>query len=132
MTKERTYKTAYADELLRIAQGDLQCAEILARGNPSRQENIFFHVGQAIEKALKAKICMLGKPVPLTHDLQVIIDRIPTSEKIPHQDEIEDLSQFATIRRYEEGEAIFEPEEIDTAIRTASEILHWVTEKRKA
>ena len=129
MTKERHFKKEYADELLRIARSDLESAEVLAKGAIKRKENILFHVGQAIEKALKAKLCAKGEPVPLTHDLAVIIDRFSVTDKLPHSDELDDLSQFATIRRYEEGAAILTAEEISTALVIGKNILDWAEKK---
>jgi HEPN domain-containing protein len=131
MTKERVFKKEYASELLRIAEADFQTAEVLAREKISRNENILFHIEQAIEKAIKAFICSLSKPVPMTHDLFVLLDRIPAEDPIPHAEELDDLSQFATIRRYEEGSAIFSIDEIQSALKAAREILDWAGKRIK-
>jgi HEPN domain-containing protein len=125
MTKSRVFKKSYAEQLMRIAQGDLEAATILAKGNTTRKENIFFHAGQAIEKAIKCVLCHRGEAVPLTHDLNILIERIPVERQLPYADQLEDLSQFATIRRYEEGAAIFTDEEIEAVLKAAEAILSW-------
>ena len=125
MTKERVFQKSYAAQLLRIAKADLDAAQVLAKSRTIRPENILFHVGQTIEKSLKAVLCKRGLAVPLTHDLNLILDRIPKDLIVPQGDTLDDLSQFATIRRYEEGEAIFHDEEISLAIDTALKVLSW-------
>ena len=65
----------------------------------------------------------------MTHDLAVIIDRFSVTNKLPHSDELDDLSQFATIRRYEEGAAILTAEEISTALVIGKNILDWAEKK---
>jgi len=123
MTKERLFKKEYAKELVSVAKSDLKAAQILAKSDLKRQELVLFHVQQAIEKSLKAILCWQGKPVPMVHSLSIIIDRLPNSEGIPDADSLEDLTQFATIRRYEEGVALFSPEEIDAALAQGQQIL---------
>src|SRR5262245_47097049 len=105
MTKERKFRKGYAPELLRIAQGDLDSAKGLSKVKMGRRENVLFHVEQAIEKGLKAVLCHKESPVPLVHDLGVILARFPHGLEVPEADKMLDLSQFAAIRRYEEGKA---------------------------
>ncbi len=128
MTPNRLFKKAYAKELLQVATEDLESAVILKDGHVSRKENALFHVQQSIEKALKACICHLEQPVPLVHDLITLIKVIPDYENIPHHDGIYDLTQFATIRRYEEGVAIITEEELTESIDAATKILQWAND----
>ena len=123
MTKERTFQKSYFKELLSIARADLEAARILAANKASRKEIVLFQVEQAIEKGLKAYLVKLGIAVPLTHDLSILIDRFPLKHPIPHTNDLDDLIQFATIRRYEEGSAILTEPEVTEAIRVATEIL---------
>ncbi len=125
MTKERLFKPAYAAELFRIAQSDYDTACILSEAKKGRKENALFHMGQAIEKTVKAVLCKLGVSVPLTHELSILIDRIPKNYPIPHGEDIADLSQFATIRRYEEGVAELTEEEVRAALSAARDVLEW-------
>ena len=126
MTKERTFKKEHAKELLSIAKGDIESAEILAKGATTRTENIFFHVEQSIEKSLKALLVWRQIPVPLVHELTLILDRIPKDLEVPSASSLIDLTQFATVRRYEEGIADFTNEEIFQSIKLAHEIISWV------
>lgn len=125
MTKTRKFKKEYASELLAIADHDLQAAKVLLDAKVKRKENIFFHIEQSIEKCLKAVLCKHSTPVPLIHELQVLIDHLPKGVSPPRVEEISDLTQFATIRRYEEGRADFSSEEINAAYQLGQQILDW-------
>jgi hypothetical protein len=61
----------------------------------------------------------------MTPDLNLILDRLPTNSPPPYAEQIEDLSQFATIRRYEEGYSILTDEEVKAALLAARKILEW-------
>jgi len=132
MTKERKFQKTYAEKLLRIAHSDLDAAKVLFSNGFERKETILFQVEQSIEKSLKAFLIAKNLPVPLTHDLNLILDRFPPDHKIPHTDEIEDLIQFATIRRYEDGEAILTDEEVEQCIKVAEAILSAIKTSAKA
>jgi len=123
MTKERRFKKQYGKELIKVAEGDLEVALALAGVGIKRKENIFFSIQQTIEKALKAYLVWLELPVPMVHDLAIIIDRFPESIVIPHAEDLQDLTQFATIRRYEEGSFELTDEETKAALEVAEKIL---------
>lgn len=89
MTKTRIFRPAYAHELLVVASGDLDSAQLLAVGQAKRKENILFHCQQAVEKALKAVLCARGIPVPLVHDLPIILDRF-VDRQVPFGEDIGD------------------------------------------
>jgi HEPN domain-containing protein len=131
MTKERRFKKEYAKELVKIAYGDLESAKGLFKVKMGRTENILFHVEQSIEKALKAVLCWLGGPVPVIHELGIIVARFPEGVEVPESDNMLDLSQFAAIRRYEEGVAQFSDEEITAAIDLAERTLAWANSQLK-
>jgi HEPN domain-containing protein len=125
MTKERLFNKDYAKELMRIATGDLESARGLFKSKMGRSENILFLVEQAIEKSLKAVLCWNELPVPLIHDLGIILARFPEGLVVPENESLLDLSQFASIRRYEEGKAQLTSEEITEAIHLAERVLKW-------
>ncbi len=125
MTKSRKFKVEYAQELISIAEQDLETAQALMTAKIRRKENIFFHIEQAIEKTLKGVLCKLGIPVPLVHELSLLIDKIPEAKSPPRAEEIVDLTQFATIRRYEEGKATFSEEELRASYELAEAVLKW-------
>ena len=60
--------------MLRSAEQDLRSLEILAAEGP--EEGFGFHVQQALEKAFKAWLALLGELYPLTHDLKTLLDRL--------------------------------------------------------
>lgn len=129
MVKSKKYEKAYGKELLEVAKADFETAKVLHENNIKRKENIFFHVQQSIEKALKSYLCYIGQPIPLVHDLILLVDRLPDGCDLPYQNELTDLSQFASSRRYYMGYDITDEEEITSVIAAAQEILQWVEEK---
>ena len=104
--QEKLFSVEYAPELIRIAEGDLGSARLLLVQFgmfKSRAENIFFLAQQSIEKSLKAVLCLHGVPVPLVHELGTLVAKLPASSNPVFGYEISRLSEFASIRRYEEG-----------------------------
>ena len=125
---ERTFKKEYASELLKIAESDLNTARVLANTNHRvRPENILFHVGQAVEKALKSVLCHCEQPVPLTHDLLVIVTKI--DGKPPGGESLGDLTPYATIRRYEEGIYLPTQVEIQNSLSLAQEVIDFANKE---
>lgn len=128
--QEKLFDPAYAHELLRIAEGDLQTANTLCDalhdGKALRPENIFFHAHQAIEKSLKAYLVISNKPVPFVHELGSLIAKISTFSDIPFGYELSQLDSFATIRRYEEGHVVITLEETLSVVKTAASCMSWV------
>jgi HEPN domain-containing protein len=126
--QERIFKREYASELLKIASGDLGSARILFQhfsDESGRAENIFFLSQQAIEKCLKAVLCALRLPVPMVHELGVLVGKIPASTNMEFGYELASLSEFASIRRYEEGALTLTCEEASDVIAKAEAILLW-------
>jgi HEPN domain-containing protein len=123
MVKDRVFKKEYAPELMRIAENDLVAAEALAKDAKVRRETVLFQVQQAIEKALKALLCFLGKPVPMVHDLELIMDRLGSVHTPPQAENLADLSDFASIRRYEEGTFTITPQEVEAALKLARSVV---------
>ena len=126
--QERIFKKEYAHELLKIANGDLGSARILLQhfaDETGRAENIFFLSQQAIEKALKAVLCALELPVPMVHELGVLVGKIPASTNMEFGYELAGLSEFASIRRYEEGALTLTHEEAADVVSKTESILQW-------
>ncbi len=74
--KEQRFRKEYATELIEIAFGDLESARGLVVAKMGRKENILYFAQQSIEKAFKAVLCALEKPIPITHDLVFLLDRL--------------------------------------------------------
>ena len=125
----RIFKPEYALELLRIAESDLDSANVLFQAKKGRLENVLFHAEQVVEKSLKAVLCHQGKPVPLTHQLFVVISQFPTEDLPPGGFALNDLTPFATIRRYEEGKAVLGREEVTQALNLVLKVLSWAKDK---
>jgi HEPN domain-containing protein len=126
--QEKIFKPEYAPELLKIAAGDLGSAEILLKNfsaENSRAENIFFLAQQSIEKSLKAVLCALRLPVPLVHELGILVSKLPESANPPFGYELTSFSEFATVRRYEEGALILTYEEAVDVLEQARVVCAW-------
>ncbi|MGH8301121.1 MAG: HEPN domain-containing protein [Steroidobacteraceae bacterium] len=61
-----------ADLLLGKAASDLSAARALAHHRDQRDDVVGFHAQQAVEKALKAVLAVLGFEIPRTHDLDLL------------------------------------------------------------
>jgi HEPN domain-containing protein len=123
--QDKIFKKEYSAELFRIAQGDFASAKGLATVSQGRPENILYLVQQSIEKALKAVLCSLGLPVPLVHDLAVLVAKLPKELKFIYGYELNELNDYATIRRYEEGVSEINKKEISSCIKIAENVLSW-------
>jgi HEPN domain-containing protein len=123
---EKLFKKEYAKELFKIAENDLVTAKVLSKSSEVRGETILFHIEQAVEKSLKAMLCYSNKPVPLTHDLYAIIQRFEPGQLPPGGYALHDLTPFATIRRYEEGNFVIDATDISAALKAAEDVLSWV------
>ena len=60
--------------LLRAAERDVQALRVTRRSDEVSDEVFGFHVQQAAEKALKARIALLGDTYPLTHNIEDLLD----------------------------------------------------------
>ena len=127
-SQERVFPRAYAIELLRIARGDHDSASFLRSGLAShgvRPETVAYLFQQAIEKALKAALCGLGRPVPLVHDLGVLVAKIPDTLDPDFGYELSGLDEYATIRRYEEGHIVLSADELQDIATLSDRVLRW-------
>lgn len=121
------YKKEYSFQLLRIAEGDLNSAIALASAAIGRPENIVYLTQQSIEKNLKALLCYLGQPIVHTHDLDVLVALLPSDKRPPCSYQLGTLSQYATIRRYEEGYELVTKEDLENTINIGKQVLSWVS-----
>lgn len=125
--QEKVFDPKYADELLRIAEGDLATARFLLGGFDAgiRPENLFYLAQQSIEKALKAVLCGLGRPVPLVHELGALVAKMPEDVQPVFGYELGRLNEFASTRRYEEGRFSLTREEAEDVLLVADTLLAW-------
>lgn len=127
---ERLFKPEYAPELMRLAGEDLRAARILFDGK-ARPETILFLLEQAVEKALKAVICHKGQPVPLTHDLEVILCKL-VDENPPGGYELSELTPYGTIRRYEESRSLLTSDELKASLDAGQKVVAWAHKRLEA
>ena len=80
---EKTYRKEFSSELFRIAEQDLKTAIAMSPIRDIRVENTLFHVEQAIEKSIKAVLVHMERPVPITHDLFAVLQRLDTKDLPP-------------------------------------------------
>lgn len=126
--QERRFEKEYAKRLLRIAEEDHSSGQYAAggvAGGKVRPENVLFLYHQAIEKLLKAVLVHLEMPVPLVHDLGVLLAKLPREVQPEIGYEIVALNDFAGVRRYEEGSMVYEPDDLDDARILCAELLAW-------
>lgn len=126
----KKFDKAYAKSLIRIAEGDLNTAKGMVKNfNPSdggRPENICYMVQQAVEKSIKAVLCHLGQPIPMIHDLGGLMAALPENMvRPPFEMQLTALSEYATVRRYEEGFYTVTPEELKSIVIAGSDVIEW-------
>jgi HEPN domain-containing protein len=122
---EKVFKKEYAKELFSIAENDFVTACELAKSPSIRKETILFHLEQTIEKALKACLVQIGIPVPFTHDLYAIVQKFPQNDLPPGGYSLHDLTPYATVKRYEEGNFVLTNDDVNSAKDNADAVLKW-------
>lgn len=94
-----------AQLLMRLANKDFDALIGMAENSKVFADEIFgFHAQQAIEKALKAWICMLDISYPLSHQIARLLTILENSgENIEAFWPLEQYTAFAVQARYEAG-----------------------------
>lgn len=126
---EKIFKKDYSKELLLIAENDLITSKLLSQGKEVRKETVLFHIEQVVEKSLKAVLCYKGRPIPFTYDLYSLIQRFDSTEMPPGGYSLHDLTPFATIKRYEEGNYIIDENDVVNALSAAENVLKWARQE---
>ena len=106
-SQERVFRKGYAAELFRIAESDLGTVEYLRA------------------KALKAALVHREIPVPMVHDLGVLLAKVPRECEPPFGYEIGALTEFAAARRYEEFALEWGLEEAQEALGLGTSAVDW-------
>jgi HEPN domain-containing protein len=128
--QERLFRKSYSTELLAIAKEDYKTALYLFQGLKSseiRAENLFYICQQSIEKALKSVLCHYEIAIPLVHDLGVLVAKLPAESNPQFGYEIDSLSEFAGVRRYEFGKVDLTLEEAEEVLQLNVLILNWAS-----
>jgi HEPN domain-containing protein len=110
---------------LRYAKADLALAQVpLPAGG--LYALLCFHAQQAVEKSLKAALIHHSIEPPRTHNLERLIDLLPSS--IPRTRALIQsarLTVFATSARYPGSEENVDVEEYTQAVRLAQDVVNW-------
>ncbi len=132
MTKQQKFKREYATELLSVAKDDLLAATALQQANIARTENIFLFAQQALEKSLKAVLCAADQPIPLIHDIGVLVAKIEAlGLVVPFEYSLNSLTEYATIRRYLEGKESFTADEVAEILSQVADAVTWCQEQAR-
>lgn len=127
MTKFRRqkFKKETSLKLYKVAADDLYAAEILFSAPKYRPETVLYHLQQAIEKAIKSVLISREIAVPLTHDVDLLLAELPVDLTSSLPSGLGELTQYATIRRYLDGEELIEANDILATISAAKTVLAW-------
>ena len=90
--------------LLRLAERDRDAFEVLAASGATAHAAAGFHAQQAVEKALKALLCLRDIDFPRTHDLENLFSRLSGSGPIPPyaSAQLRPLTPYAVDFRYDD------------------------------
>ena len=107
------------------ARGDLVMADLARKPEQDLPDQALFHAQQAAEKALKALLVALDRPVPRTHDLLVLVDDLV--DRFEELDalalDLARLSAYGVAPRYPGRWDDPDTTEVEAAIRIASKVL---------
>lgn len=123
--KFQKFKKETSVKIFKIAESDLQAAQILASAPSCRPEIIIYHAQQSVEKSLKSVIIFLEKAVPLTHEIDTLIEQLPEGMTQDFPSGVNELTQYATVKRYTEGDELIEKKDLTAAIDCANFFLDW-------
>ena len=93
-----------ARRLLRLAERDFDAFELLAAGRDETHAAAGFHAQQAVEKALKALLCLRDIDFPRTHDLEnllALLSQVGASPDLSSAD-ARALTPYAVSFRYDD------------------------------
>ena len=93
--------------LIQAAERDLTALRGMDDADVFADQVFGFHVQQAAEKLLKAWLALLGEVYPLTHDLDVLLDRLQEREvSIDHLRPLVEYTDYARNIRYGPDELV--------------------------
>ena len=80
-------------------------------------------------------MCRYGAPIPQTHDLTLLVDRLNSLNfplpEIDQKTDFEDLVPFATLRRYEEGKFEITKNDLIDSIELSQQIIDGIQKELK-
>jgi hypothetical protein len=70
-------------------------------------------------------IVFLEKAVPLTHEIDILVDQLPEELIVDFPNGINELTLYATIKRYMDGDELIEKKDIMISINNGQFFLDW-------
>jgi HEPN domain-containing protein len=117
---------------LRYAKEDIQTAQLLLSNTATVPRHAAWLAQQASEKALKAYLIAEKIPFPRTHDLDLLLERMPTHSLIRQLDvDLSALTEYAVDARYPGDLADVTADEARNAVGDAATILAAVQKELK-
>ena len=113
--------------LVQTAKRDLSALRGMDDADVFADQVFGFHAQQAAEKLLKAWLALLGEVYPLTHDLEVLLDRLQEREvSVDHLRPLVEYTDYARNIRYGSDELIEKALDRATALRQIEALLEEV------
>lgn len=107
---------------IRLADGDLRAAELLADAGKVPGWLSIFHAQQCCEKYLKALLSFLGIPFRKSHDIGELFDLLPAEVRPSIEEPIKQkLTYFAAVGRYSD-EIVAGDEDVKTSLTAARDV----------
>ena len=104
--------------LVQAAKRDLSALRGMDDADVFADQVFGFHAQQAAEKLLKAWLALLGEVYPLTHDLEVLLNRLQEREvSVDHLRPLVEYTDYARNIRYGSDELISKPLDRASALR---------------
>ena len=89
-------------------------------------EDLCFHAQQAVEKSIKGVLVSRVVLFPKTHNLDVLLNLLPSGIPIPPEDEqVRRLTEYAVVSRYPGMDEPVTEEEYREAVRLAEAVVKW-------
>ena len=119
--------------LVQAAKRDLSALRGMDDADVFADQVFGFHAQQAAEKLLKAWLALLGEVYPLTHDLEVLLDRLQEREvSVDHLRPLIEYTDYARNIRYGSDELISKPLDRTDAARRIEALLEEVARQLTA
>jgi HEPN domain-containing protein len=116
----------HARLMVTLSRNDLAVIEVLQESSGPVSAAFGFHAQQAVEKALKAWLSLLGAAYPRTHSLQYLFELLADGgASVATFRHLQDLSPFAVQYRYEALDDLEEPDR-PKVIRNVRELIEFV------
>lgn len=124
---------AFSDEarqMLAAARKDWRAVVGMADPEVFADEVFGFHAQQAVEKALKAWLALLGVEYPRTHDLSLLLNTLTEcGQEVESLYEFIEFTPYAVQYRYDAFEEVGDPLDRSVASDRVAELLSMIEQK---